>query len=141
MAKFTSQYLADALLNWFKGSAFPAAPANVYLALYTTAPTARDGTGGVEVTGGSYARQAIASGGWGALSSSGSGLSLLRQIAQSGVINFPTATADWGTIVGMALLDAATLGNLLEYGDLTASQSVLNGNTFQVPATDAIVQA
>lgn len=140
MAQFKSKYLADAQLNWFKGTAFPAAPANVYVALYTTEPTARDFTGAVEVTGGSYARQAIASSGWGAVSTSGSGLTAIEQILQSAAVTFPTATANWGTILGASLMDAVTVGNALEYGSLSASQVVNNGNTFQIPASNVIVQ-
>lgn len=140
MAQFKSKYLADAALNWYKGTAYPAAPANVYVALYTLAPTARDGTGGTEVSGGAYARQAIASAAWGTVSTNGSGLTAIEQLAQSNAITFPQATANWGTVVGIGILDAATLGNFLEYGDLTTSQTVNNGNTFQIPAGDIISQ-
>lgn len=140
MSQFKSNYLADAQLNWFKGTGFPAAPANTYVALFTAAPTSRAGTGGTEATGGAYARQAIASSGWSAVSTSGSGLTSIEQITQTGAINFPTATANWGTIVGVGLYDASTLGNLLEYGDLTTSQTVNSGNTFQIPANDIVVQ-
>ena len=140
MAQFKSKYAADAFLNWMKGTAFPASPANLYVALYTTTPTARDNTGGVEVSGGAYARQAIAAAAWGAVSTSGSGLTAIEQIAQSGTITFPQASANWGTVVVMGLFDAVTAGNLIEYGDLTTSQVVNSGNTFQVPANDIIVQ-
>lgn len=140
MAQFKSQYLADAQLNWFKGTGFPAAPANTYIALLTVAPTARDGTGATEVSGGAYARQAVASGGWSAVATNGSGLTAIEQITQTGTLTYPTATANWGTVLGVAQYDAATGGNLLEYGDLTTSQTVNSGNTFQVPANDIVVQ-
>lgn len=142
MTQFKSNYLADAQLNWFKGTAFPAAPSNVYVALFTTAPTSRAGTGGTEVStsGTAYARQAIASSGWGAVSTSGSGVTSIEQILQSANVTFPTATSNWGTIVGAGLYDASTGGNFLEYGDLSSSQTVNNGNTFQIPANNLIVQ-
>ena len=140
MAQFKSKYLADAALNWFKGTAYPSAPANTYVALFTAAPTARDGTGGTEVSGGAYARQAIASTGWAAVATSGSGLTAIEQISQSAAINFPTATANWGTVVGVGMYDAATAGNFLEYGDLSAAQVVNSGNTFQIPASNLVVQ-
>lgn len=140
MAQFKSNYLADAALNWYKGTAYPSAPANVYVALFTVAPTSRAGTGGTEVSGGSYARQAIASTAWQAVATSGSGLTAIEQLAQTNAITFPTATANWGTVVGIGLYDAVTGGNFLEYGDLSASQVVNNGNTFQVPAQNLIVQ-
>lgn len=143
MAKFTSKYVADNYLSWLKGTTYPAAPANTYLALFTAAPTSRDGTGGTEVSTAAtaYARQAIASGGWAAISTSGSGLSLIEQILNSGVVTFPTATANWGTIVGAALMDASTNGNMLDYADLSASQVVNTGNTFQFNANGFTVQA
>lgn len=143
MAKFLSKYVADSLLSWVKGTAFPAAPANLYLALYTTAPTARDGTGGVEVSTAAtgYARQAVASSAWGAIADNGTGLSLLRQIANANAVIFPAATGTWGTIVGAGVLDASSAGNLIAYADLAASQVVNTGNTFQFNASTVDVQA
>lgn len=55
-----SDYTAQAELNWVTGQvAMPALPA-VFLALFTTAPTSNAGTGGTEVSGGSYARVQVA---------------------------------------------------------------------------------
>ena len=55
-----SDYTATAIHNWETGQlAFPAVPA-VYFALFTTAPTSDAGTGGTEVSGGSYARVQVA---------------------------------------------------------------------------------
>ena len=66
-----SAYLEDKMLNWMKGTAFGTAPTTVYVALFTTNPTADDGTGAVEVSGGAYVRQAITtSSGWSAISGS-----------------------------------------------------------------------
>lgn len=140
MAQFLSTYNANNALNWYKGTAYPAAPSNTYVALLTTAPTDRAGTGAVEVTGGSYARQAIASGGWSSIGTSGSGTTTIYQITNSTAINFPTATASWGTVVGIALYDAVTAGNLLAYGDLSSGVAVGSGSTFQIPANDLINQ-
>jgi hypothetical protein len=136
--KLVSQYVRDKIVGWLFGSAFGAAP-TAYVALCTTAPTAIDGTGLVEVSGGSYARQAV--GGSGALSTSGSGTSALRQASASGTITFPVATLNWGTIVGVAFYDALTNGNFLGYGDLTASQVVNSGNQFVLSAGNLTFQA
>jgi hypothetical protein len=55
-----SDYTAQNLLNYLGGSlAMPALP-SVFLALFTAAPTSDAGTGGTEVSGGSYARPQIA---------------------------------------------------------------------------------
>jgi hypothetical protein len=91
---------------------------NVYIALYTTAPT--DAGPGTEVTGGSYAR--VDSKGKWATPASGS-------VSNNAVITFPTATADWLTIVGFAIMSALTGGNMLMWGTLTANKAVNNGDT------------
>lgn len=128
MANNVSRYLQNARLNWLRGTTYPAVPANVYIALLTTLPTDNNGTGIAEVSGGAYARQAVATAttSWPAPSTSGS----LQQTNNTNAINFPTATANWGTIVGVAIYDAVTAGNLLYFGALTANQVVNNGNTF-----------
>lgn len=143
MAKFSSKYTADNFLAWLKGTAYPAAPANTYIALFTATPTGRDGTGGVEVStsGTGYARQAVASTAWSAVASAGSGLSTVEQITSSNAITFPVATANWGTIVGIGLYDASSGGHLLDYADMNASQVINNGNQFQVNAGSLAVQA
>lgn len=78
-----------------------------YVALFTTAPTADDGTGAVEVSGGSYARQATSVATWTAASAPP------PLITNGAAIVFPTATADWGTVIAGGLYDAASGGNLL----------------------------
>lgn len=63
-----SRYAAQKTLEWSVGkTAMPSLPSG-HLALFTTLP-ADDGTGGVEVTGGSYARVSFAGAAWGAASS------------------------------------------------------------------------
>lgn len=51
-------------------------------------------------------------------------------------ITFPTATASWGTVTNMAIIDASGygLGNMLFYGTLTASKAVGTGDTFKFGA-------
>lgn len=72
--------------------------------------------GGVEVSGNGYARQLVTFG-----SPSGGAMS------NSGIINFPVATGDWGTIDEVRIYDAVTSGNQLTNGD-TVSVSILNGD-------------
>jgi hypothetical protein len=91
---------------------------NVYVALFTVAPT--DSTAGTEVTGGSYAR--VDSKGKWAVPSAGS-------VSTNAVITFPTATADWLTIVAFATMSALSGGTMLMWGALTASKAVNNGDT------------
>ncbi len=55
-------------------------------------------------------------------------------------ITFTTATADWGTIVAVAICDALTVGNLLVYDNAMTDQDVDNGDTAKFPAGDLDVQ-
>lgn len=125
----TGAYVTTALLNVQRGITFPTPPANFYLALYTTMPTKSDGTGAVEVSGGSYARQAIASatGSWSAPVLQADNVTEL--ISTLATITFPTATSNWGTIAGVALYDASTGGNLWRYGQLSTAYIITSGAT------------
>lgn len=123
-----SNYLEDAITGWINGTTFPAAPANLYVAVYTTATD--DGTGGTEVTGGSYARAVVAAGGW-TRGTGGAGTA-----TNTAAITFPTATADWGTISHVAIMDAASGGNRIMHGALAASRVVPNGATLEFAATE-----
>lgn len=128
MAAF-SDYLEDALVNHiFRNSTFTR-PANIYVALFTAAPS--DAGGGTEVSGGSYARVAVATG-----ASSGWDASSAGATANTAAVTFPTATADWGTVTHVGLFDASTTGNLLFWGALTASKTVSNGDIFKFNAGD-----
>jgi hypothetical protein len=122
MAEFTD-YLEDKIIDHILRNQAFTPPATVYLALFTSAPS--DAGGGTEVSGGSYARQAVT------LSAASGGAS-----SNSADITFPTATADWGTVTHCALMDAATSGNMLMWTPLDASKTVNNGDTFKIEAGD-----
>lgn len=109
-----SNYLENKLLDHCLGTASFTMPAQVYVALYTVAPT--DSGGGTEVSGGSYARQAIDF----AAASGGSAIPTAK-------VEFPTATASWGTIVAVGLFDASTSGNLLWWKTIS-SKAIGNGD-------------
>ena len=121
MAGSKSDYLENKLLDHVLGGGDYSRPATVYVALYTVAPT--DAGGGTEVSGGSYARVAVTNNATNWPAASGGAKSNGTEIA------FPTATADWGTVVAFAILDAASGGNFLYWADLTASKTVSNGDT------------
>lgn len=116
MAGSKSDYLENEMLDHVLGGGDYTRPATVYVALYTTAPT--DAGGGVEVSGGSYARKDVTNNAtnWPA-ASSGS-----KSNGQD--IVFATATASWGTIVAFGIFDASTSGNLLYWGTLTSSRLI-----------------
>ena len=121
-----SYYLDNKLLNLiFNGAAFTP-PATLYCALFTVAPSASGG--GTEVSGGSYARAAVAA------NSTNFPVTSTQTINNAAAITFPTATANWGTIVAGAFFDAATGGNMLYWGPLSVYQVVNSGSQFQLPA-------
>jgi len=109
-----STTLANALLNGTLRNVAYTPVATVYVALYTVAPTAAGG--GTEVSGGSYARTAVT------FSAAASGA-----VTNSGTVTFPTSTGSWGTVVAAGIFDASTSGNLLYFGNLTASVAVGSG--------------
>lgn len=118
-----SDYLEQALINHiFRGTAYTG-PANVYIALYTAAPS--DSGGGTEVSGSAYARVQVVSNtsNWSAPSTPG-------LTSNSSPIQFPEATGSWGTITHVGIFDAATSGNLLFHGALTASVAITTGQRF-----------
>lgn len=124
MAGF-SDYLEDKVLEHVFGGNAYTAPGTLYVALYTVAPT--DTGGGTEVTGGSYARQS------GAFTVSGTNPT---QASNSAAIEYPTATANYGTVVAVGIFDASSSGNLLAYANLTASKVVSTGDVFRFNAGD-----
>jgi len=67
-----STYVRNAILSWIKGTTFPTAPSNFYIAWYSSDP-GRTGTSGTDITTSVRAagRLAIAASGWTAISASG----------------------------------------------------------------------
>ena len=96
----------------FKGGATPALTAlsTVYLALYTAVPT--DAAAGTEVAGSSYARVAVPAANWTRAASS---------VSNNAEIAFPAVTTSAYTVVGWAIMDAASAGNQLYWGDTTST--------------------
>lgn len=117
MTNFLENELIDHVL---RGAAY-ASPATVYVGLYTADP-GEDDTG-TEVTGGSYAREAVTFG------APADGVS-----SNSVQVDFTTATALWGTITHFQILDAVTAGNPLFHGTIEASVVISTGDTarFQI---------
>lgn len=131
MAGSKSNYLEDELLDHVLGNAAYSAPETVYVALYTAAPT--DAGGGTECTGGDYDRADVTNNAtqWPAASSGSK--------SNGEDITFAQATASWGTVVAFGLFDANSGGNLLYWGDLTASKVIDNGDTAKFAAGDITI--
>jgi hypothetical protein len=105
---------------------------NVWVGLFTATPS--DTGGGTEVSGGSYARVAVArtGGGWNAATGT------LATSANTAVVTFATATAPWGTVTQFGIFDAATGGNLIYWGDLTTPKTISSGDTASFAATTGL---
>lgn len=117
-----SNFLENKVLGHVFGATPYTAPATLYVGLFTSNPG--ETGSGTEVSGGSYARQTVA------FTVTGS------QASNTAAVEFPTATASWGTITYAAIYDAVSGGNLLAYGALTTSKTIDNGDVFRIPAGD-----
>jgi hypothetical protein len=126
-----SDYLENKLVDHiFRAQSF-SAPATLYVALFTAAPS--DSGGGTEVSGGSYARVSVTSAlaNWAGTQSAGSTTASSGTggaTSNNGAITFPSPTANWGTVTHFGIFDAASSGNLLFHGALTASKTINSGD-------------
>lgn len=98
---------------------------DTYVGLFTVAPN-DSGSGGTEVSGGSYARQRVYPNNdptntpkWKSAVSQGAGTHLGYLVENLQDIAFPVATANWGTIYAWGVWDALSGGNLLLHGWLS----------------------
>ena len=128
-----STYFRDGILSYLKGTALPTAPANLYVALYSVAPS-RAGTGGTENTTSirSAGRVAIASSGWDAVEASGNS----RQIKNTSAFSFGNAD-NTASVVFIGLWDAATAGNF--YGGVASPFTSTAGAPVTIPAGALII--
>jgi hypothetical protein len=122
-----SQYLENACLNFFRGTTFPAAPATLYLALFTTAPVNGTDASAVEVSGASYIRKSFTANTTNFVAPSGAAPAASATGAD---LVFATPGGSWGTVAGWALYDAASMGNMLAYGAFTGV-AVGSGDTVE----------
>lgn len=127
-----SDYLENKLVDHIlRGQTFTS-PTNVYVALFTGAPS--DSGGGTEVSGGSYARVAVSGAltSWAGTQSAGSTTASSGtggQTSNNSAITWGAApTANWGTVTNFGIFDASSGGNLLFHGALTASKTINNGD-------------
>lgn len=114
-----SNYLENKLLDHVLRNTSYTSPTTVYVGLYTSNPD--EGNTGTEVSGGSYARQALS------VTTASGGI-----VTSSADVSFPQATGSWGTISHIGLLDAVTSGNLLMYTQLTTSKVIESGDVLKI---------
>lgn len=110
------------VLTWVFTAGGATRPTAWHVALYTAAPS--DAGGGTEVSGGAYARQAVT------FTVSG------NTATNSAALEYPTATAPYGTVTHVGVFDASTGGNLIAYAALTTSKTIDTGDVLRLPAGD-----
>ena len=112
------------VLTWLLTNSAATRPTAWYVALFTSNP-AEDASGTeVSTTGTAYARQSVT------FSVSG------NTATNTAAIEFPTATASYGTVTHVGVYDASTAGNLIAYAALTTSKAIDTGDVMRVPAND-----
>jgi len=131
-----SNFLEGALINHiFRDTTYPVPYLSLYIALFDATGSSANleaGTLTGEIIGGAYVRKQVGA---------ATGLDfdnpvLTGSTANTSDITFTTATANWGTVTYMAVMDASTAGNVLFHGTLTVAKTVNNGDTFKFNAGD-----
>lgn len=122
---FTYAWSNDYLNKRFRDTGGTTMSDNSHIGMSTTTPNI-DGTNTTEPSSG-YARTAISDAGFDAASGGG---------RTSNTDYSFTAGANWGTVTHILSYDALTVGNLLAFGALTASEQVFNTDTVKFAAGD-----
>lgn len=140
MSDNKSNALCDLILNfYFRDGTAPTKPAGgVYLALFNSTDAAMEAGTGTEVeTPGvnGYARQQVVNNPAEWTAPSGSP----REIATTADKTFGPATAAWGNVTHIGIMDASSGGNTLWWGALTATKNVGLNDSLIVRSGDLTV--
>ena len=125
MAEF-SDYLENKVLDHVLRNVSYSSPTTVFVGLYTSNPT--DTNSGTEVTGGSYARQALS------VTTASAGI-----VTSSADVTFPQCTASWGSVGFIGILDALSSGNLLMHTALTTAKTIDTGDILKITSGNLTV--
>ena len=123
-----SDYLENEILDHILGTGAYTMPTTVYVGLSTG--SFGDDNSGTELTGNGYARKSISFG----AASSGTA-------SNDAAVEFAAATGSWGTVSHFGLFDAASSGNLLIHGALTASKVIATGDILKIAIGDMDITA
>lgn len=132
-----SDYLTKRLLNSTYGSNTPtlSTPATVYIALCSSLPSSdQDGTTIPELDESGYSRFAVTNNdtNWDAAVLDGG--DMVKENALVSEFGSNTGSTAWAAASHFAILDAATGGNLLDFGALSTSRTVQPGDLARFPA-------
>ena len=123
-----SDYLENEILDHILGTGAYTMPTTVYVGLSTG--SFGDDNSGTELSGSGYARQSISFG------AAASGTA-----SNDAAVEFPAATGSWGTVSHFGIFDAASSGNLLIHGALTASKVIETGDILKIAVGDMDITA
>lgn len=127
-----SDYLENKWLDHLLKNTAYAQDATLYFALFTADPGESGVSGELTIGSGGYARAVVTNNNVNFPQCSPSGTPTK---VNGAIIQFPTATANWGTITHWAIYSAATTGtNMLMHGALSASRYVANGDSPKIAA-------
>lgn len=124
MASGLSDYFENKVIGYLFGNVAYSLPATYYVGLWTaTLSDSSTGSTAGEPSGGAYQRVAVTnnSSNWDAAAGGAT--------ANTNLIAFPMATASWGTVTYVGILDASTAGNMIAYAQLTTPVSVSQYDT------------
>ncbi|UCE49954.1 MAG: hypothetical protein JSW47_07315 [Phycisphaerales bacterium] len=121
-----SNYLENRILDHLFSKNTYTSP-TIYVALSTADP-GEDGSGLCEPSGNGYARVQTTENDWNDASGGATD--------NAADITFSQATGSWGTISHFALMDAASVGNLLASAALDQSKTIDLGDTAKFAAGD-----
>ncbi len=117
--------MQTSLAAWYRGTAFPSAPATLWLALFSVVPTGD--SGGTELSEGGYARKSI--GVASVFAADGTG-----RIVNSSPIVFALSTGVVGEAFGAALMSTAAGGTRRFIAALDASRVINTNEALTIPA-------
>ena len=123
-----SDYAENELLDHLLGTGSFTMPSAVYVGLSTA--SFNDDNSGTELSGNNYTRKAITFG----AASSGTA-------SNNAAVEFNAATGSWGTVSHFGIFDAASSGNLLIHGALTASKVIASGDILKIAVSDMSITA
>lgn len=126
-----SQYFADAILNWLRGTTFPAAPVtNVFLSLHSGDPGALGVNNDVTTTIASgRATLALAN-----LTTPAAGSPSGRVISNVSAVNFTNSALADATLTYFGVWSAISAGNFLVSGILSPPANILTGDIVEFAA-------
>ena len=116
-----SDWFENTIINHLLRNQAYTPPVTIYVALFTAITGLETNAPTAEVAVGAYARTAVT------LTAASGGAA-----DNTADVVFPTATANWGTITHFAIMDAATVGNVMLWSPVTTAKAVNNGDNCKV---------